>query len=100
MCAVTRLSQIETVRLSHFTRTWQSAEWAMCCFCIVVRYRLSRRLNVVLTVKRSFKIASDSSSFKPMMRLVKPGWTNKAFCPVTYDVLVSGGAPGNKSSDD
>lgn len=37
-----------------------------------------------LTLNRSFRIASDSSSFSPTMRFVKPGLTKRAFWPVTF----------------
>ena len=45
--------------------------------------RLADVARVVrLTLNKSFKSASDSSCFRPMMRLVKPGLTKRAFWPV------------------
>jgi hypothetical protein len=43
-----------------------------------------------LTVKSSFKSASDSSSFNPSILFVNPGFTNSAFSPVAGWTLTMG----------
>ena len=49
----------------------------------------------LLTLKRRPNKASDSSSFSPMIRLVKPGCTNRAFCPVTCTPPLAATHPAN-----
>lgn len=91
--AVTRLSHSATVPSSHLTRTWKSCPRAICCnqreAVSDVNTMCRQIVYPMLTLNRSCKRASDSSWLRPIMRLVKPLLTNRAFSPVTFELIVS-----------